>query len=406
MDLTENKGLATPCFVFDEDEFERSVRGFRKALDSNFENAVIGYSVKTNSLPYVVSKAGTLGCYAEVVSCDEYDLARLVGYPVDKIIYNGPMKSKETFLEAITCGAIVNIETKREIDWLADLPKSSRFKVGLRLNIDINGISPADAKKEDDFSRFGFSDQNNEFQDALSRIGRLRNVDMAGLHIHRMSATRSTRYYENLIGYAAKVIERHRLNLEYLDIGGGYYGVFPGAPTYDEYADAFSRALDTNGLKHLKVIVEPGTALIASAMYYESSVIDVKDLPGRRIVVTDGTRNDVDPLFTKKNYIKQILFNQREECRLPLQVVTGSSCMENDCLFELNGETELRVGDRIRYNNVGSYTMCLSPNFINYLPVVYAKAGGGYKIIREKWTAADMAAKSVIIAKDNITTKQ
>ena len=32
------------------------------------------------------------------------------------------MKSKSTFLEAIAGGAIVNIETKREIEWLKELP--------------------------------------------------------------------------------------------------------------------------------------------------------------------------------------------------------------------------------------------------------------------------------------------
>lgn len=388
--------LTTPCFVFDEDEFERSVRGFQKALDNNFKRGIIGYSVKTNSLPYILAKVKELGCYAEVVSHDEYELARIVGFPVDKIIYNGPMKSEATFLEAVRGGAIVNIETLREIDWLKKLPANDYYRIGIRLNIDINKISPEDAKNECDFSRFGFSDQTDDFCVALKHISEIDNVRIAGLHIHRMSATRSVRYYENLVKYACEVIGRYGLKLDYIDVGGGYFGFFPKAPTYKDYSDAFYRSLRDAGLESLTVIVEPGTALVASAMAYESTVIDIKNLPQGRIVVTDGTRNDVDPLFTKKDYIRELFHEASDNAVLPLQIVSGSSCMEPDRLFELRDHRPLNVGDRIRYRNVGSYTMCLSPNFINYLPMVYAKSHENYSVIRDRWTAADVIAKSVL----------
>ena len=107
------KSLQTPCFVLDVAELKRSIDGYQKALDSNFQKAIVGYSVKTNSTPYCMCKAGDFGAYAEVVSHDEYELAVLCGFPTNRIIYNGPMKSKETFVEAVEGGAIVNIETKR-----------------------------------------------------------------------------------------------------------------------------------------------------------------------------------------------------------------------------------------------------------------------------------------------------
>ena len=56
-----------------------------------------------------------------MVSHDEYELAVFCGFRPDQIIYNGPMKSKETFLDAVRNGAIVNIETKRELHWLEEL---------------------------------------------------------------------------------------------------------------------------------------------------------------------------------------------------------------------------------------------------------------------------------------------
>ena len=89
-----------------------------------------------------------LGCYAEVVSYTEYELALLEGFDKTHIIYNGPLKSKETFLDAIKNGAIVNIETKRELDWLAYLDPNKNYGVGIRVNLDLGSISPTDAKKK------------------------------------------------------------------------------------------------------------------------------------------------------------------------------------------------------------------------------------------------------------------
>lgn len=141
IDYSFINGVQTPCYILDKYEFERSINGFKEALVQNFNKSIIGYSVKTNSLPYCLSRALEYGCYAEVVSFDEYKLALLCGYPKNQIIYNGPMKSKETFIDAITNGAIVNIETKREINWLDELPQDCNYGIGIRLNVNISNIA-------------------------------------------------------------------------------------------------------------------------------------------------------------------------------------------------------------------------------------------------------------------------
>ena len=111
---TTKMNLDTPCFILDEKELVRNISEFRTALASKFRNPVIGYSVKTNSLPIVLRLAKEQGCFAEVVSFHEYELALRVGFDKRHIIYNGPMKSKETLLQAIKDGAMVNVECWRE----------------------------------------------------------------------------------------------------------------------------------------------------------------------------------------------------------------------------------------------------------------------------------------------------
>ena len=388
--------LETPCYVLDVEDLKRSVVGFQTALKSHFNDVVVGYSVKTNSTPYCIHKAMVFGAYAEVVSHDEYELALLCGCPKNKIIYNGPMKSKETFLDALEHGAIVNIETKRELDWLKELDWGINAKVGLRLNINITRVSPDDADGDDDNSRFGFSDETSEFNDAIDYISKLPNVSLSGIHIHRTAHSRSVRFYRQLISHACDVIRKHDLALDYMDIGGGYFGIFPNKPTYQDYSDAFHEVLKAHELERLKLIVEPGNALVASCFTFVSEVIDRKQVEqGLWFITTDGSRNDIDPFFKKSGYLDEEIY-QHDTPNVRKQIVSGCTCLEYDRLFSLSGKPLLEIGDRIAYHNVGAYTMCLTPMFIRYLPNIYAMEHGHCKLVREKWTAREFLQKSVV----------
>ncbi|MDO4957408.1 MAG: diaminopimelate decarboxylase [Bacteroidales bacterium] len=387
--------LVTPCFILDQEELKQSICGFQEALKNNFANSVVGYSLKTNSLPYALGLVHELGAYAEVVSFDEYDLALYCGFMPDNIIYNGPMKSKETFLDAVLKGALVNIETKRELQWLSELPKNKNYKVGIRLNINISSVSPEDADGENDNSRFGFSDDTEEFSDALKVISTLPNVSLAGLHIHRTAHSRSLRFYQKSIDYACKTINKYGLTLDYLDVGGGYFGIFPNKPTYQQYSDAFHHVLSSYGLEKLCVIVEPGNALVASCFSFLSEVIDVKHVEEDCwFITTDGSRNDIDPFFRKTSYLQEVIYNKNNTTDVKSQVVSGCTCLEYDRLFSLYDRPLLSVGDRIYYRNVGAYTMCLSPMFIRYIPNVYLKKNDTFTLIRDKWSVNEYIQKS------------
>lgn len=388
--------LETPCFIFDKAELSKSIQGFKKALTNCFAESIVGYSVKTNSLPYSMIVARKHGCYAEVVSVDEYELALLCGFSKDRIIYNGPMKSRETFLNAIINGAIVNIETHRELEWLKELPKDEKYNVGLRLNVNITKVSPEDADGENDNSRFGFSDDTVEFATALNTIQNLPNVTLDGLHIHRTAHSRSIRFYGNSIRYACRIIKKYNLDIKYLDVGGGYFGIFPNKPTYQQYASVFKDVLLEYGLDNLRVIVEPGNALVASSFSFLSEIIDVKHVEDERwFITTDGSRNDVDPFFRKSSYLSELLTKEDGEV-VKEQIVTGCTCLEYDRLFTIENKPLLKVGDRILYKNVGAYTMCLTPLFIRYIPNVYVCENDKYDLVRNKWTANDYIHKSII----------
>ena len=377
--------MKTPYYILNENELDASLNGFKSAIRSKCENSIPSYSVKTNSLPYIIKRAGQMGYFAEVVSDDEYELALYCGFSKDRIVFNGPFKSKDVFIDSIRNGSIVNIETFRELEWLSQLPDDKVFEVGLRMNINISSISPDDENHIDDNSRFGFSCESGDFDKAISILQSLPNVHLNCIHIHRTSRTRSISFYSNLIDYALGELNKRGIKVRLIDIGGGYFGQMPGKPTYMEYASVISDRIRAHHFESSTVIIEPGNAIVASCLSFVTSVIDVKRHDDRFFITIDGSRIDVDPFFRKRDFFKSFIYESEEGSIAPMQIIGGCTCLENDRLMELQNHRLLSIGDQIHFHRVGAYTMTLTPLFIRYWPEVYVKNDDGIKLVREKF---------------------
>ncbi|HJE15949.1 MAG TPA: hypothetical protein K8W17_07715 [Lapidilactobacillus dextrinicus] len=380
--------MQTPYFIIDQHQLTDNLTEWQTALRATFSNWIIGYSFKTNALPWILGYMKSADCYAEVVSDDEYQLAQLIGYDANKIIYNGPAKSEATFAEAIANGAIVNLETHRELRWLKKYARSDT-KVGIRLQIDIETFCPGESAMGELGGRFGF--QLAELSDILKILTDSR-VQLAGLHLHCSSKTRSLNIYQTLAQQAVKIIQKYQLILDYFDIGGGFFGGAHAKPSLLDYMTVIKQELQIlPNCSELTLIVEPGASLIATPISYVTSVIDVKQTPRQVYITTDGSRTHIDPFFKKSQYDVEIE-NQVQHATTPVakQIISGFTCMENDHLFELTQHSLLSEGQQITYHKVGSYTMCFNPLFIKYFPDVYVKATDqALTLVRRRWTAKE-----------------
>lgn len=386
--------MQTPYYVIHKEELDIGFWALKDALDQYWGNSIIGYSYKTNALPWVVREFDRKGCYAEVVSKDEYELAKRIGVCKDRILYNGPIKTKGTFVEALSNGCYVNIDSQREIDWLEEVPVRE-CNLGLRVNFDAERFCPGQTQCGDEGGRFGFCYENGELYEAIKKIRR-KGFAIRGLHLHISSKTRSVEIYEAIAEIACEIKEKYKLSLSFVDIGGGFFGGLPNKPQFGDYIQSVAKILRrTFDGEKTTLIVEPGMSLIGSPVSYVTTVIDVKDTICNRFVVTDGTRTSIDPLMSKKSYFHHYEQLENSE-RIGKQVICGYTCMEHDRLYEAIDEPELFVGDKIIYDKVGAYTMCLTPLFIKYFPDVYVEDRGTMTLVRKAWTAREYIENSII----------
>lgn len=392
----------TPYFLIHKDKLDEGMEKLRQAIARYWSNTVIAYSFKTNSLPWVLAYMKEQDIYAEVVSEDEYELAEQIGF--QKIIYNGPVKGKESFLRACKNGQVINLDAWRELEWLREAASKSTksIKVGIRVNFDLEAMCSGEASGGNEGGRFGFSYEDGSFQEVYKELLQMKGVKLAGIHLHCSSKTRSLNIYRAISKMACQIRGEFDLELEYVDVGGGYFGGLSNKPQYEDYFREMSEILKKEfSPEKIQLIVEPGTSLICPPIDYVTTVIDVKSTNRNYFVVTDGSRIHVDPLMAKTGYFYHIesSVESKNGVILEEQIISGFTCMENDRLFHLKNSPKLCIGDHIIYEKVGAYTMCLSPLFIGYFPAVYLENEGELICVREKWTAKEYVQKSLIEGK-------
>lgn len=391
-----NTPLQTPYFIIDEQILDRYYDMLSDSLSANWNNYLIGYSFKTNSLPWLVSYMKRRGAFAEVVSEDEYSLARYMGYDDQKIVYNGPYKGEQSFRAVLQAGGIVNLDSMQEVHWLkhlaADFP-GQKFRVGIRANFNLEQMCPGETTMGEVSGRFGFCYETGSFARALETLRQIPNVSVSGLHLHSSSKSRSVNIFRSIARMACRLQEEFDLALSYVDLGGGYCGGMEGRPEYPDYFPAVAEELRQRfSPDRTKLIVEPGISMISKCTTFVTSVFDTRDIKGTRYVMTDGSRFNIDPTMIKSSHLFHIQYAEADiqgrfqRTVLERQVVSGFTCMEVDRIFTHVGQPELLPGDRIIYENVGGYTMSLNPLFIQYFPAVYVKKADSLRLVRKKWT--------------------
>lgn len=382
---------STPYFLIDESQFEQNIDDFWNGMKSRWSRVQLSYSVKTNSLPWILKYLCSKGVAAEVVSDEEYDLALLCGYKDTEIVFNGPCKGKEKYLDAVKRGAIVNIDSKREIDWLVEsgIQNERPSTLGIRINLPTSQFDANDISYLDDGFRFGFSAETEELGIALERLGAVYDVSHIGFHLHCNSVTRNPNVYRSIARYAAKVADKYNIEPAFIDIGGGFFGGVPHKPKPEEYFGIIAEELSSNRrLRNSLLIAEPGSALIGSVVDLHTSVIDVKDTHLARVVTTDGSRVHIDPLWKKSSY-RYSLVSSSESVFPGKQLICGYTCMDHDRLMSIDSDTELVAGDQIIYHMVGAYSMTFGGPFIKYWPDVYVSIDGQLEHIRSRMTVEE-----------------
>lgn len=365
--------METPYFLIDRKKFIKNCDDIISSFQHQWgEKVICGYSVKTNNHPLMLQMALEKGLYAEVVSKAEYELAKSVGFSDTKIIYNGPVKG-ETQYSAYEQGVKINIDNLSELkDMISYIEqnKPKRRGLGLRVNFNLEAETPGETATGEDVGRFGICIENGDLDRAIQALQE-NAIELEGLHIHYTTQSRSLNVYRAIAQKAVEICSRHEIKLQYIDIGGGFWGgrIVEGKPTMQQYAEVIANILKQYFSTDTILILEPGSAMSATVIDYHTTVISTKNIRNATIVVVDGSSLHINPFMNERNQTAE--FQRLGNNVIEKQIVCGATCLEKDRFITLQKMGELKKGDEIIFTNAGAYTISLVSDFIVKKPEVY-----------------------------------
>ena len=301
----------SPVFVTSERQLRANVRRIRGAFARRWPDVVHGWSYKTNYTSAVCSILHQEGSWAEVVSRFEYEKARSLGVPGDRILFNGPNKSRAILSRAIAEGAHIHVDHFDELTLIEQIARENGLVVPLTIRLNFEtGFTEA-------WSRFGFNLETGQALEAVERIARSPNLKLTGLHSHIGTFILDPRAHaaatRTLARFMRQVEDSHGVVIESLDIGGGFpsknalQGIYlppdQAVPEIEDYADAVCTVLAEEtayrrdqGRPLPRLFIESGRAIVDDSQILLTSVVGTKPLPdGRRSAVLDA---GVNLLFT------------------------------------------------------------------------------------------------------------
>lgn len=397
--------FGSPLFVVSEAALRGLYRNFRNTFTEPGIETRIAYSYKTNYLPAICAVLHEEGAWAEVVSGLEYGLARSLDVPPGEIIFNGPYKTREELHSALGQGSLVNIDNYDELEAVSQVANalSSPARVGIRINFRY-GPAP--------WTKFGFNEENGDAHDALERIAADKNLHFESLHNHCGTFQLVYDIYARAIEALIRTAQKARaLGLEphIVDVGGGFPSGNRLKPAFDlppghnrksdalfPYAEAIlgplSKARELFGGSPT-LILEPGRAIVDSAVQLLCTIIATKDIPDAgKAVIADGGVNLVPTAYWYDHKISAAETQDEDRGKLETVNVFGPLCMQIDVLRENVMLPPLEVGDPLVIGNVGAYCHTQSMQFIQARPATIMLGPDGPEVIRRRETAADIFA--------------
>lgn len=392
--------FGSPLFVVSESRLGGEFRDFRDAFRQLYAETEVAYSYKTNYLTGIRALLHDEGAWAEVVSGLEYEMAKRLGVPSDRIVFNGPWKTEDDLRRAVKDGAWINVDSFDELASLEEVARAEgvRAPVGLRVTAQAT---------EAPWEKFGFSLEAGLAEEACRRAVASPTLRLAGLHVHLGTDLADPAVFEKLLAAVLPLmarLERERgVRWEVLDLGGGvpnrhrWARVRPGAGperVFPAFAKAIARPLG-RALRRLqsrpRLVLEPGRAVVEHAVFLLTTVVATKRLPsGVKAAILDA---GVHLLPTA--YYSVLDIAPAKATPLSVEEVTlfGPLCMQVDCLATGIRLPPLRRGSRLVVKNCGAYADSQSMQFIHARPPVVLATNGRAELLRERETVNDFIGR-------------
>ena len=377
----------TPVFIYDEQHLRETCKEAVAAFGA--DNVI--YASKAFLCVAMAKLAYEEGLLLDVATGGELFVALTAGVPASSCVLHGNNKSDEELRTALQIGVRhIVVDSFDEIDRIEKLVLTGlpAPRVQLRITPGVHVHTHEYVSTGQDDSKFGFNLNNGDAHRAVERARGSAAMELVGIHCHIGSNVVDVDNFED----AWKVMVDLFLPLELPEItmGGGLgvaYTSGETAPSMQQWASVLARV--TSRLpKNIKVYVEPGRSIVASAGVTVYSVGTVKDIDGiRRYVSVDGGMSDNPrPMMYGSEY--EVFDSKNMHApRTSSARIVGKHCESGDILIlDAHVNPDIAVGDVLAMPVTGAYGYSMASNY-NKVPrpaVVFVQQGTSRLVVRRE----------------------
>ncbi|MBO8162742.1 MAG: alanine racemase [Brevibacillus sp.] len=391
--LAERYG--TPLYVYDLAIVREKIRKIREHIHPA---VCLFYSLKANPNTTLVRKIYETGTNLEICSLYELKVAQMAGCSPKHMLYLGPGKSRQEIRQIIDCGIrYVVAESMQELEVINQVAEETgkSVQVGVRINPAV-AVKGARLQMGGAARQFGIDEQ--QFDEMAALIRRLPRIRLTGIHTYHGTRILSAQVIAENIAYilqfADRVIERHRLTLDYVGVGGGMgVAYFDGESDLDiaRLGHLSQRSIEAFAAKHkgTSILMESGRYIVAEAGMYLAKVLYTKVSQDVHFAITNGgthhhmAAGGMGNAF-RKNFPVRAFVPERQQVHR--YHVSGPLCTPNDLIAKHVSLPQLQPGDIIGIARSGAYGLTASPVlFLSHaLPREVLLDGGHELIVRER----------------------
>ena len=409
VDLAREFG--TPLYVYDEEELRKTCQAYREAFASRYERSAVAYAAKSYLGRWLAALVAEEGLGLDVVSGGELAVARSAGFPLERVLFHGSNKSAQELREAVDAGiGRIVIDNFHELGLLDDVAGGlgKRQPVLLRLSPNVDPHTHVKTTTGVLDTKFGFAIEGGQAEEAVVQALARSNLELLGLHCHLGSPIFELDPYRQandvMIAFAARMGERHGLELREYSPGGGFaVQLLRGepAPSPGDYAeavvDSLRAALAREGLGEPSLTVEPGRAIVARAGVALYTVGARKELAGVRtyVSVDGGMADNIRPALYEARY-EALVANRAAEPPAERVTIAGRYCESGDVLIKDIELPKLWAGDVLALPAAGAYCLSMASNYNQSpRPAVVLVREGRARLVRRRETYEDLMRADV-----------
>jgi len=360
--------IPSPCYVLDEGAFRKNLELLKSVKDRAGVEIILAF--KAFAMWSVFPIIREYIPYSTASSLAEARLAfEAMGSPAHTY---GPAYTDKEFPCIMNCSSHITFNSLAQFERLYPQTQFNTISCGLRINPEFSDVETNLYNPCAPGSRLGV---------VSDLLGDKLPEGVEGLHFHTLCES-SSFDLEKTLNVVEEKFGKYFPQIKWLNMGGGHLMTREGYDT-----GHLIKLLKSFKAKypHLQIILEPGSAFAWRTGVLISSVIDIVENKGIKTAMLDVSFACHMPDCLEMPYKPSILGATDAIPGKPTYRMGGNSCLSGDFMGDWSFDKELKIGDRIVFDDMIHYTMVKTTMFngVSHPGIGMWTTGNEFKMIRE-----------------------